>query len=290
MTFVGSRDKTNDFFHIFTPYTARPGRDEEWYNKRKSELTPEDLGGLTPELYMEQAYPRSIEEALRVGGTASAFDSDVISEMMLETKNPVKLPDKDIDYNIINIYKPFSLGHYYISAADIAHGVGKDYSVAGIMDVKTGEVCADIMRNDLPAESFAEHYLKMLELYRKPKAAPEDNDIGHTVIMKMQQANYKHFIYQDDKKTKAGWHTGDNNRRKALENLIPAVNNRQIIVYNQKGVEQLSQLIRNVEKAGRIEASSGGNDDYAMMLAICWANKDKVDIVEWKDTTIHTLH
>ena len=278
--FIGAREGKNDFKWLFDAYDVRPGRDEEWYEKTKRGLSPEELGGLTPELYMEQNYPRSIEEALRVGGTASAFDQDVLSEMMLDTRNPIKLSDSDINYSITNIYKPFLQGHFYISTADIAHGSGKDYTIAGVMDVKTGEVVADIMRNDLSVESFAEHYMKLLRFYRNPKCCPEDNDRGHAVILMMEQAGYKHWIYQDEKKTKPGWHTGKANRSKALEQLIPAINNRQITVYNKKGVEQLGYLIRNVEKNGRIEAVAGGNDDYAMMLAIAWANKDKVSMYQ----------
>jgi len=240
----------------------------------------------------------SIEEALRVGGTAAAFNTEVLSEMMLDTKNPIKLPDIDINYEIINIYKPFQMGHYYISAADIAHGGGKDYTVAGIMDVKTGEVVADIMRNDLSVEVFAEHYLKLLKLYRNPKCAPEDNDRGHAVILIMQQAGYKNFVYQETMnkdgikgidKSKPGWHTDRGNRAKALEQLIPAIDNRQITIYNRSGVEQLGYLIRNVEKEGRIEAASGGNDDYAMMLAIAWASKSQVKTEDFVSKSIRTL-
>ena len=292
--FIGAREKTNDFKWLFDSYDVRPGRDEEWYEKTKRGLSPEQLEGLTPELYMEQNYPRSIEEALRVGGTAAAFDLDVLSEMMLETKNPIKLPDyPEIDYNIINIFKPFQLGHYYIASADVAHGVGKDYDYAPILDVVTGEVVADILRNDLKPDIFAEHWLKLLGLYRNPLCAPEDNEVGHSVILVMQQSGYKNFIYQDKAKTKPGWHTqgrGDNSREKVLNNFLPFVNNRQLIVYNKKVIDQFHYLIRNVEKNGRIEAASGGNDDCAMALAIGVFNKDQVPTQEWKTHYIDTLH
>ena len=295
-TFMDAREKKNGFAWLFDSYDVRPGRDEEWYNKVKSELSPEELGGLTPELFMEQNYPRSIEEALRIGGTASAFDSDVLSEMMLNTRNPVKLDDTNIDYNVVNIFKPFQMGHYYISSADIAHGVGKDYTYAPILDVITGEVVADILRNDLSPEIFAEHYLKLLKLYRNPLCAPEDNEIGHTVILVMQQSGYKNWVYSDDTRKKKGipgWHTGGmgvNSRDKVLNFFLPAVNNRQITIYNRKVIEQFHSLIRNVEKSGRIEAVSGGNDDCAMALAIAWFNKDKVQTEEWKPRVLETLH
>lgn len=275
-TYLGAVESRNGFFPLFDPYNVRPGRDEEWYNKKRAELTPEELEGLTPDLFMEQNYPRTAEEALSVGGTAAAFTPDVLADMMTQTRNPVKLNDTRVDYSVVNIYKPFALGHTYISAADLGHGVGLDYSVAGILDVNTGEVAADIMRNDIPVDVFAEHYFNLLTLYRNPFCCPEDNDRGHVVILDLQKLGYKNFCYQDEKKSKPGWRTGENNRKIAFNILIPAINNRQLVVYNRHGVEQLYQLIRNVEKEGRVEAARGGHDDYAMMLAICLANADKV--------------
>ena len=42
------------FKALFFDYTVRPGRDEEWYARTMAETPPEELEGLTPELYMEQ--------------------------------------------------------------------------------------------------------------------------------------------------------------------------------------------------------------------------------------------
>lgn len=283
-TYLGAVEKKNGFTAIFSPYDVRPGRDEAWYQKKLGELTPEELEGLTPQMYMEQNYPRNDREALSVISSVSVISPEVIESMLLDTKPALALDDKTVDYNVVRIYKPFIFGHSYASACDISHGVGKDFSVGIIGDVKTGEIVADIMRNDLPVEVFAEHYYKMLELYRFPLAAPEDNDRGHYVILRLQELNYPNLYYQtvktkssgDVEKTRPGWRTGKADRDKAFQILVPALNNRQVTIYNRNAILQLTQLIRNVDKEGRIEAAVGGNDDYAMTLAIWASIKDSV--------------
>lgn len=286
-TFRAAMEGRNGFKPLFHPYWVRPGRDEAWYEKTRRELTQEVLKGMTPELYMMKAYPRSIEEALSVSGIISVFDPDVLTSMLNDCRNPIKT--EGIDNNIVHIYKPFSLGEYYVSSCDISHGVGKDYSVGGIMNVRTGEVVADIMHNSLSVEEFTEHYFNMLKLYREPIAYPEDNDWGHMVCLELERMNYKNLGYQDEKKTKPGFHTGKNRTGIFLQ-LTPAINNRQIIVYNKEGVKQLFDLVRNPGKEGRIEARSGGHDDYAMMLAICWAKKDTAIVNKFQTRTIESLH
>ena len=287
-TFISARENRNGFKWLFHPYTVRPGRDEEWYARTKAELNPNTLNGMSPETYMMKAYPRTVEEALSVSGTIAAFEHDVLTSMLEDCKNPI--PQEDIDNKIIKIYKPFLLGNYYISSADTAHGVGGDYSVAGIMNTKTGELVADIMRNDLSVEEFAEQYRRMLALYRDPLAFPEDNDWGHIVSMKLLELGYKNLGYQDEKKTKPGFKTDKLTRTNLFGALIPAINNRQMTIYNKEGVKQLFDLIRNPSKEGRIEARRGGHDDYAIMLGICWLKKNEVSQEEWSGKTISSLH
>jgi hypothetical protein len=119
------------------------------------------------------------------------------------------------------------------------------------MNVKTGEVVADIMRSNLTVDDFAENYFKMLEVYHSPLCYPEDNDWGHFVGLRLLELGYKNMGYQDDDKTRLGFHA---------------------------------------DKEGRIEARRGGHDDYAIMLGICWLMKDKVTQTEWKPKTIESLH
>jgi len=286
-TFVNAREGKNGFKWIFHPYTVRPRRDEEWYARKKAELTPDILRGMSPDIYMQKAYPRSVEEALSVSAEISVFNPDVVRSMLEDCRNPLMI--EEIDNSIIHVYKPFQLGHYYISSCDVSHGVGRDFTVAGVMDCQTGEIVADIYNNHLAVDSFTDYYYTLLKLYNEPKAYPEDNEWGHFVCMGLQKLNYKNLAYQDEQKTRPGFKTGQN-RTQLYENLAPAINNRQIVIYNKDGVKQLFDLIRNSDKEGRIEAKRGGHDDYAIMLGICWLMKDTIQQVDFVPKTISSLH
>ncbi|KKL28413.1 hypothetical protein LCGC14_2375390, partial [marine sediment metagenome] len=191
------------FRALFFDYTVRPGRDEEWYARTMAETPPEELEGLTPELYMEQNYPRSVEEALAPSQTTAAFNLDSLKAMLENVSPPIKV-EAELDLGVVNIYKDFNIGDYYIAASDTSHGVGQDFSVTCIMNVKTGAVVADILRSDLPPEELAWHSVKLLDRFRNPKWFPEDNEWGKVTIVKAEELGYTNFGYSKDIVTLSG--------------------------------------------------------------------------------------
>lgn len=281
----------NDFTPLFFPYDSRPGRDEAWYEETKRGIPERDLATLTPELYMEQNYPRSREEALRTTQNVSAFDHKILDELMGETRNSVKV--ENTDNLIVNIFKPYHIGEFYIAASDTSHGVGKDYSVTCVLNVKTGEVVADIMSNSLSPEEFALHTVNLLKYYNSPLWWPEDNEWGGVTISTAKTLGYTNFGYRDDKRTKLGWHTGDgftgDTRFSLWGSLIPAINNKQIVIYNKNGLKQFYDIIRVIEKNGKIEAMRGRHDDYPMTVGICWLKRDSVSITPWNKEPVESL-
>lgn len=283
----------NDFTSLFFPYMSRPGRDEKWYEDTKRNIPDRELSLLTPDLYMEQNYPRSREEALRTTQSVSAFDHRVLDEMMGETKNPVKLENKDIDTLITHIYKPFHIGEFYVAGSDTSHGVGQDFSVTVVLNVKTGEVVADVMSNHLSPEDFALYSVNLLKYYQSPKWWPEDNEWGMVTINTAKTLGYTNFGYRDKSMSKVGWHTGDGfadqSRFLLWGNLIPAINNRQIKIYSKEGLKQFYDIIRVVEKNGKVEAMIRRHDDYPFAVGICWAKRDSVG-VNYKSEPIGSLN
>jgi len=287
-TFIKAHDGIEqEFTWLFDAWDVRPGRDQEWYEKTKASIPEKLIGFLTPELYMLKNYPASIQEALSMPQTVSAFNIANVMAMLTDTKSPLKIELPDIDSNIIHIWKPFNLGEFFIAATDTSHGVGKDYSVTVVMNVKTGEIAADILNNKIAPEELAYHSIKLLELYKRPLWCIEDNEWGAVTISTAQKLGYINLL-SDGKKT--GFHTGADNRSDLWGKLIPAVNNRQITFYNSDGLRQFLDVIRNTDKGGRIEAVGGRNDDYPMALAIAWYNKEKVStgLIEYKP--IQSLH
>lgn len=272
----------NGFHPIFFPYNVLPDRDEKWYEDKKINLTADELAGLTPELYMESNYPRSITEALRAPQTTLAFEVRVLDEMMSGVKAPVEV--KDVDPKIVKIYQPYHIGESYIAGTDTAHGMGKDFAVTTIMNVKTGSIVADILDNTLSPEELALHSVSMLRLYHNPLWFPESNGLGGVTILKAQELGYKNFGYQDDRRTKIGFNMDGyqtpaglrGTRTDLFAHLMQAINSHQIQIFNPEGIKQFYGIIRNIEKEGRIEAGKGKHDDYPVAVGICWLKKDEV--------------
>ena len=69
--------------------------------------------------------------------------------------------------------------------------------------------------------------------------------------------------------------------------LMEAVTTRHITIPNEDGLLQFGDLIRNPDKAGRIEALQGSHDDYPTAVGLAWngrnrawdAQKAQVDII-----------
>jgi hypothetical protein len=288
--FKGGMEKKNGFKSLFFGWESVPNRTNEWYDKTKLSIPESELGTLTPDMYMACNYPASIQEALAPSQTIAAFELTSLDWMISECRNPVKVDD--LDNNIIHIYKPFSLGNFYVAATDTSHGLGKDYAITVVLNVVTGEVVADIMSNVISPEELGAQSVNLLKLYRNPLWFPEDNDWGRVTILTAQSLGYKNFGYQDKAKTKIGYKTvgGETGRDALWGSLIPAINNRQVIVYNKLGVMQFYDVIRNAEKGGRIEAMAGRHDDYPMALAIAWFKRKEVRIYKEPTQPIDTLH
>jgi hypothetical protein len=289
-TFRAAMDGKIDFKPLFYPWNVVPGRDEEWYRDKEKNATQDELMGLTPREYMEQNYPRSIEEALSPTSTVSVFDKESLDDMMSQTNSPIKVTREGIDSSIVKIFQDHYIGNYYIVGTDTSHGVGKDYAVTTVMNVQTGVIVADILNNLLSPEELALHSVRMLDVYQNPLWFIEVNDWGKVTLTRAQDLGYKNFGYSDEKKKKLGFDNRSGTRDLLWGGLIPAINNRQIRILNAEGLKQFYDIIRNSEKEGRIEATSGRNDDYPTAVGICWLKKDEVKTYKPNIKPIETLH
>ena len=113
-------------------------------------------------------------------------------------------------------------------------------------------------------------------IYHNPLWWIEENLWGRTVVAKALELGYRRLGYRDERKTKAGFVTDDKSRGDLFGALIPAINDHQIRIYNQAGLEQFYGIIRNADKKGKIEAMSSQHDDYVIAVGICWLKKGDV--------------
>ena len=286
----------NDFRPLYFPWNIRPGRTQEWYETIKRNIPMRELGALTPEIYMQRNYHSSVAEALKPLRTTAAFDQDVLDEMQKEVREPLVVRDsnllkvhQELDKGVVSIYQDYHIGGKYIASADVGHGMGRDYSVLIIMDVRTGVVVADIFHRVISPSEFAIQSVQLLHVYKDPIWYIENNDWGRAVIDNAVNLGYEKWGYQDENKTKIGFHTSEVTRQDLWAALIPAIANRQITIYNMEGLKQFYDVIRNPDKNGRIEAKVGRHDDYPVAVGIAWLKREK-ELNEWKPKPVYSLH
>lgn len=301
---LGAQKGENDFVPLFFPWDVVPGRDDAWYERTKRNIPKQLLGTMSPELYMRKNYPKVPADGLKPAEEEAVFDVDILDQMKEECKPPIKVERDGIDTKICNIYISPFVGVPYIAASDCGEGLGHDYSVTGIMNSRTGQVVADIFANNLSVEEFAKWSVRLLEIYDSPKWFPENNNQGILLVSKAQDEGYKNFGYQNEKetkdglkKTKAGFNTHSyitstglkGSRMDLFGELITAINNHQITIYNLKGLLQFYDIIRNVKDRGKIEAIKGKHDDYPIMTGICWLKRNEAKVKVTKPKVLETL-
>lgn len=282
----------NDFKALFFPWDVVPNRDDDWYERTKKNIPERELARLSPELYMSKNYPRSIEEALQQAESVRVFDPVALRAMKENLRSPINISNSDgrwdeLDCDVCHIYKDYHVGNFYIVGSDVSLGVGGDFNVTCVLDVKTADVVADICSKDIKPEEFALKSVELLRRYHSPLWWVEQNLWGRTVIKKAVELGYRRLGFRGDKPIdwtnfddeelkRVGFLTGEKNRTDLFGALIPAINDQQITIYNEQGLKQFNNIIRNANKKGKIESMSSYHDDYPIALGICWLKKSDV--------------
>lgn len=298
--FEDALDKKNGFYPLFFPWSVVPGRDQEWYDKVRKSIPDRDLARLSPDLYMSKNYPGSIQEALSTAKSVSVFDKKALDIMLQDVRGNVNEGDTGFDNSIINIYKDYHIGNKYVASSDVGWGVGGDSSVLTIMD-EHGDICADILSNELDPELFAEHSVNVLKHYRHPWWWIENNTAGggRQVIKKAYELGYKKLGHTgnvqwsklDDTKelNKVGFNTNEKSRADLFGALIPAINDIQLRIYNEQGLRHFYNMIRNANRGGKIEALSSTHDDYVISVGIALLKRKDMKVESFKPISTLTF-
>ena len=270
---------TNGYSYSFIGCFERPGRDEEWYQNEMRSIPEKQLRGMNRRLFMEQEYPRSLQEMMSPPDSISYFDGAMLAWMLeMVVKSPM------ISDGIINIYHKWAFGHRYSAGTDTSAGTGRDYSVTVVYDITAKRVVADIMSNTIKEGELAFESIKLTGLYKNPIWCIENNSYGHLVSTKAQEDGYPNLYYQrntgvkgGNRSTKAenGFHTGEGNRPDLWGGLRESVNAGDVIIPNDSGLAQFFEVIENEAKGYRPEARSGAHDDYPVAVALALWVKDQ---------------
>ena len=284
----------NDYVPIFLPwfmtkeYTMTPPDNFE-RNIQEEELSEEydlDNGqlwwrrmkiGEGGESKFRQEYASTAEEAFVVSGK-NVFNVEKLNK--LETKAPKSLREFDITMSSweekregnLSIWESPGFDEKFIIGADVALGVGQDYSAAVVLN-KGRQVVAVYRDNRVDPAMFGRDLFYLGRYYNNALLAVESNSMGISTLQKLKEMKYVNLYYQtqianltDEDGVRLGFRTTSASKPAIISNLKNWIDNDEVAIWSSDIVSELRDYVS--DDKGKTNASRGSTDDTVMSLAI----------------------
>jgi len=229
------------------------------------------------ELKFRQEYPITPEEAYVVSGS-NVFDTGKLADLLPEAPVTVRSWDifsKQFEENRegkLHIFQYPDWDENYVIAADVALGVGQDYSVATVLN-KQQEVVAVYRDNRVDPSQYGELLFYLGRYYNNALLCVESNSMGIATIQKLEYMNYVNLYKQyvtantkDPNKVRVGFRTTSSSKPAIIGNLKHLIENEEIRIPYNVMIQELKDYIST--DTGKTEAAPGCTDDCVMSLAI----------------------
>ena len=284
----------NDYLPIFIPwylmkeYTRKAPEGME-LNKEEDELvikfklTNDQLywrrlkiaeGG---DLKFKQEYPATPEEAFLVSGS-NVFNTEKVSQLITQPIlasrefNLESCMFDDVKFGSLEIYKYPKFEDAFAIGADVALGVGKDFSSAIVMNSKK-EVCAVYRNNLVDPSQLGDVLFYLGRYYNNALLAVESNSMGIATLNRLSQMGYVNMYYQTkaanvskEDGMRMGWRTTSASKPMIIGFLKSAIENEEIWIPSKIIINELLNFV--VGETGKTGGSTGNNDDTVIALAI----------------------
>ena len=313
--YQGAMNGDNEYVPIFLPWYITP----EYRRKAppEMELTEEEEElvenysldndqlywrrlkiGESGEKKFIQEYPASAEEAFLVTGN-SVFDQELVQ--MYEARVPDYIREFDYETSYFEDNKNGHLDMWtapkfedrFIIGADVALGVGQDYSTAVVMN-KEREVCALFRDNYVDPSVFGDILFYLGRYFNNALLAVESNSLGIATLNRLKQMNYVNLYYQtkaatllSDEGSKPGFRTTISTKPMIIGNLKRAIEEQDIDISSDVILGELRTYVS--AENGSTNALAGNYDDTVMALAIAFEayrthqHRLTSDTISWRD-------
>lgn len=189
-TFVDAREGRNEWFPIFLPWWARPGRghpdsDTSWYEAILADAVSRHGGSVAAaqdEIF--QQYPANEEEALAPRKESKRIPYASLQKVYHKMQ-PLEGEAIEGAPSIpgLRVYKAPDPERRYVMGADPAEGVeGGDDSAARVLDRDSGEEVAALDGKFEPKRTFPGYLFQLAIWYNEAAILVERNNHGHAVI------------------------------------------------------------------------------------------------------------
>lgn len=233
-------------------------------------------------------YPSNDEDCFR-SGQNQVFSASVLGLQSKFVKEPLYTGRIDCQGKKFSFYadakgllKVWDLpkaGVQYSIGADIAEGIGKDFTVATVTNKNTGEQVAGL-RGFITPDELVEELYKLGYFYNYCFICPEMNSFGlgvvNDLIKKGYTKLYKRYEMEElsaQKTKKLGFRTTPQTKPKLINNFVAACKEGKFRVRDAILLEEMNSFIQLATKTGkslRYEAKSGKKDDYVISAALSY--------------------
>jgi hypothetical protein len=253
-----------------------------------------------------QEYPLTDIEAFLASGTSrfnisalvkmeeSAYEPkkyDLIEETPKEKgkifDNPFQKVIKPIEVpnSPLKIWKMPSIDRKYVIGADVAEGIGGDFSVATIMDSEKTETVAR-WRGDCEPAEFGEVLEQLGRFYNHALIACEINNHGLTTVQRLRDMHYDNLYRRErgeDERfeeftSKLGWKTDRKTKPLMVNALSEAIYLGKITDFDATFIRECMEYV--VDDRGRTNAQEGAHDDTVISTAIA------LQVFDWTDVKL----
>ena len=184
------------------------------------------------------------------------------------------------------IWKYPNYNKQYIISCDVARGDGADYSAFHVIDIEAYEQVAEY-KGKITTDAYAHLILNTAVQYNNAFVVVENASIGHHVIMKIIELDYKNVYwtvkdlakvhesnsssqlyydpYNPPKNAVPGFTTSSKTRPAAIGRLEEDIRQHEIILHSNRLFKEIETFIFH---NGKEQALGGYNDDLIMSLAL----------------------
>jgi hypothetical protein len=251
----------NDFIPTEVHWSEVPGRDEKWKAQTIANTSEEQF--------------RAEHLCEFLGSIGTLINPSKLKILVYD--DPIKRGDKGLD-----IYEEPKEDHDYLMTADVARGIGNDYSAFVVFDITNFpyKVVAKYKNNEIKPMLFPSIIEKVARGYNNSWILIEINDIGDQV------ANILHYDLEynnilmcsmkgragqvvgsgfSGKRTQMGVRMTASVKKLGCSNLKLLIEDDKLIVNDYDIIAELTTFI---QKHNTFEAEEGCNDDLAICLVI----------------------
>jgi len=245
----------------------------------------------------QQEYPATADEAFIVSG-ANVFNVEKLNALVPQEvikKQEWDNSSKDFDSHKEGKLDVFEFPQWdcnYVIAADVALGVGQDYSCAIVMDNKY-RVVAMYRDNRIDPSLYGELLFYLGRKYNNALLCVESNSMGIATLQSLTQMEYVNLYRQtkianvsNESGDRLGFRTTSATKPAIIGNLKNLIENEEVSVPSSIMIQELKDYIST--ETGKTQAVSGSHDDSVMALAmvceVLRTHYDKLqnDNISWK--------